>query len=78
MAEKDAELLRLSVSPLSSLIDRRGLLPQDEAVQVASTDAPPPAVSPETKVAGAGGASRLALGSQGSPSSPVSVNSSSA
>lgn len=74
--EKDAELLRVSVSPLSSLIDRRGLLPQDETVQVAITDIPPPAVDPEINVVG--GASRLALGLQESPSSPVSANSSSA
>lgn len=53
-----------ALSSVSSLIDRRGFLPQDESVQAASGDPQPPAAAPVSQINEVGGASRPTLALQ--------------
>lgn len=64
-----------ALSSVSSLIDRRGFLPQDEWVQAASRDTPPPADAPVSQINVVGGASRPTLALQEPLNSPVCPNS---
>lgn len=60
--ETEVMIWTLLVSVLSSLIDRRGLLPTEESAQTASTDIELPTVATKKEINMVGGALQVAFG----------------